>query len=91
MDPKGLCRDSRDPVVIDPDLAALGLKDKDGRAIATVVNWACHPETLGRENRLITADFPGALCAKVEQDTGGTCLFFNGPIGGLPGSGEPSL
>jgi hypothetical protein len=83
LDPRGLCRDSRDPVVIDPDLAALSLKGKDGRAIATVVNWACHAETLGRENRLITADFPGELCAKVERDTGGSCLFLNGPIGGL--------
>ncbi len=83
LDPKGLCLDSRDPVIIDPDLSALGLKGKDGRAIATVVNWACHPEVLGKENRLITADFPGALCAKVERDTDGSCLFFNGPIGGL--------
>jgi hypothetical protein len=83
LDPKGLCRDSRDPVIIDPDLAALGLRGKDGRAIATVVNWACHAEVLGKENRLITADFPGALCAKIERDTGGSCLFLNGPIGGL--------
>jgi len=83
LDPKGLCRDIRDPVVIDPDLTVLGLKGKDGRAIATVVNWSCHPEVLGKENRLITADFPGALCAKIERDTGGSCLFLNGPIGGL--------
>ena len=83
LDPKGLCRDSRDPVVIDPDLAALSVKGKDGRAIATVVNWACHAEVLGKENRLITADFPGALCAKIERETGGSCLFLNGPIGGL--------
>ncbi|MCX5793935.1 MAG: hypothetical protein NTY77_00380 [Elusimicrobia bacterium] len=83
LDPKGLCRDLRDPAVLDPDLAALSLKSRDGRAIATVVNWACHAEVLDRSNRLITADFPGTLCAKVERDTGGACLFFNGPIGGL--------
>ncbi|MDD5630218.1 MAG: hypothetical protein PHU21_14215 [Elusimicrobia bacterium] len=83
LDPRGLCRDRRDPAVIDPDLAALRFRGRDGRAVATVVNWACHPEVLGKENRIITADFPGALCAKVERDTGGACLFFNGPIGGL--------
>jgi hypothetical protein len=90
LDPKGLCRDSRDPVVIDPDLAALGVKGSDGRAIATVVNWACHPEVLDQENRLLTADYPGPLCAKIEKDTGGACVFLNGPIGGLltPDIGE---
>jgi hypothetical protein len=38
---------------------------------------------LGRENTLITADFPGPLCARIEQKTGGQCLFFSGVIGGL--------
>jgi hypothetical protein len=92
LDPKGLCRDRRDPAVIDPGLAALGLRRPDGKSVATVVNWSCHPETLGKKNRLISADFPGALCAKVEKDTGGACIFLNGPIGGLltpdPASGQ---
>lgn len=83
LDPRGLCRDSRDPQVIDPHLATLRLKDRKGRHVATVVNWSCHPEVLGRENRLITADFPGPLCARVEEKTGGACLFLNGMIGGL--------
>ncbi|MDX6770272.1 MAG: hypothetical protein SF051_12125, partial [Elusimicrobiota bacterium] len=83
LDPRGLCRDSRDPQVIAPDLAVLRLKDRRGRAVATVVNWSCHPEVLGRDNRLITADFPGPLCAEVEAKTGGACLFLNGLIGGL--------
>ena len=38
---------------------------------------------IGRENRLLTADFPGPLCARVEEKTGGQCLFLNGVIGGL--------
>jgi hypothetical protein len=83
LDPRGLCRDSRDPQVIAPELAVLRLNDRKGKAVATVVNWSCHPEVLGRENRLITADFPGPLCARVESETGGACLFLNGMIGGL--------
>jgi hypothetical protein len=83
LHPRGLCRDLRDPAVIDPGLAALSVEGKEGRAIATVVNWSCHPEVLGKKNRSITADFPGELCAEVEKDTGGACLFLNGPIGGL--------
>lgn len=83
LDPRGLCRDARDPVVIDPNLGVLRLKGVDGRAVATIVNWSCHPEVIGRENLLITADYPGPLCARVEEKTGGQCLFLNGVIGGL--------
>ncbi len=83
LDPRGLCRDSRDPQVIDPDLNILRLAGKDGKAVATVVNWSCHPEVLGRENMLITADYPGPLCARIEEKTGGACVFLNGMIGGL--------
>lgn len=80
---RGLCRDSRDPQVIDPNLAVLRLNRRDGKSVATIVNWSCHPEVLGRGNRLITADYPGPLCARVEEKTGGACLFLSGAIGGL--------
>ncbi len=83
LDPRGLCRDSRDPQVIDPRLAVLRLEDRRGRAVATAVNWSCHPEVLDRRNPLISADFPGPLCRRIEERTGGACLFLNGLIGGL--------
>lgn len=83
LDPRGLCRDSRDPVVIDPFLGAIALRSVDGKAIATIINWSCHPEVLGPDNRLITADFPGPLCSRVEDKTGGACVYLSGPIGGL--------
>lgn len=83
LDPRGLCRDLRDPQVIDPNLGVLRLKGADGKAIATIVNWSCHPEVIGRDNMLLTADFPGPLCARIEERTGGQCLFLNGAIGGL--------
>ncbi|UPT75958.1 MAG: hypothetical protein M0D55_09970 [Elusimicrobiota bacterium] len=83
LDPRGLCADSRDPQVIDPNLAVLRVKARDGKAIATIVNWSCHPEVIGRDNNLITADYPGPLCSRIEEKTGGACLFLNGAIGGL--------
>ncbi len=83
VDPRGLCRDNRDPVVIDPHLGVLELRGKTGRLIATLVNWSCHPEVLGRDNRLLTADFPGPLCSRLEERRGGACLFLPGAIGGL--------
>jgi len=83
LDPRGLCRDSRDPQIIDPNLSVLRLVGRGGKAVATVVNWSCHAEVLGPPNRQITADFPGPLCARVEEKTGGACVFLNGVIGGL--------
>lgn len=85
LDPRGLCRDGRDPVVIDPELNAVQVKSAGGkkRVIGTLVRWSCHPEVLWRENRLLTADYPGALCARVEERTGGACVFQAGVIGGL--------
>lgn len=83
LDPRGLCADSRDPVVIDPELDAVQLRGKNGKSIATWVRWSCHPEVAWKDNTLITADYPGALCAHVERRTGGACLFQSGVIGGL--------
>jgi hypothetical protein len=83
LDPRGLCRDLRDPQIIDPNLGVIRLKGSDGKAVATIVNWSCHPEVIGRENTLLTADYPGPLCARIEAKTGGQCLFLNGAIGGL--------
>src|SRR3712207_5915828 len=37
--------DGRDPLVIDPRLNVMTLESDDGDRIATVVQWASHPET----------------------------------------------
>jgi len=83
IDPRGLCRDSRNPAVINPNLAAFTLSTKAGKTLATVVNWSCHPEVLGAKNLLITADYPGPMCDSLEKKLGGTCVFLSGTIGGL--------
>lgn len=83
IDPRGLCRDIRDPVVIDPELDAVQFRRPDGKSIGTMVRFSCHPEVMGRANRLLSADFPGALCGRVEAKTGGPCVYFSGVIGGM--------
>lgn len=56
----------------------------NGQPVATVVNYACHPTTLGWENRLISPDFVGAMREVVETHTGGApCLFLQGASGEL--------
>jgi hypothetical protein len=55
----------------------------DGRTLGTVVSWGNHPEALGGENTLITADFPHYLNRRLEESLGGTAVFLVGSIGGL--------
>jgi hypothetical protein len=75
--------DTRPPVVHDSNLIVLALDDLAGAPIATVVNWANHPETLGSANTRITADYPHALCARLEQRRGGIAALWNGAVGGM--------
>ncbi|MBI3548341.1 MAG: neutral/alkaline non-lysosomal ceramidase N-terminal domain-containing protein [Elusimicrobia bacterium] len=83
VDPTGLCRDTRDPAVIDPELHVVQAKRrKDGRVLGTLVRWSCHPVALGWDNKSITADYPGELCGRIEAKGGGACVFLNGMIGG---------
>lgn len=55
----------------------------DGRVLATIVNYACHPTTLAWDNTLISPDYIGALREVVERETGAPCLFLQGACGEL--------
>jgi hypothetical protein len=46
-DLKSFIHDTRPPVVHDPELIALTVKDRRQRTISTLINWANHPEALG--------------------------------------------
>jgi hypothetical protein len=56
---------------------------EDGTTIATLVNFANHPEALGSKNTLISADWPNYMYAVVEDVLGGVCVFQNGALGGM--------
>ncbi|MEA9983937.1 hypothetical protein [Subtercola sp. RTI3] len=55
----------------------------DGRLLATIVNYACHPTTLGYENSHLSADFVGPMRTVVEAETAAPCLFLQGASGEL--------
>ena len=49
-----------------------------------MVNYACHPVSLGGGNRLLSPDYIGAMREVVERDTGGAmCVFMHGASGDL--------
>lgn len=82
-DVDGYFDDSRPPVVHDPQILALAVNDMRRERIATLVNWANHPEAQGSKNTLISADWPAALCARLESLEGGLVVYVNGAVGGM--------
>ncbi|HYE04973.1 MAG TPA: neutral/alkaline non-lysosomal ceramidase N-terminal domain-containing protein [Planctomycetota bacterium] len=56
---------------------------EDGRAIATVVNYACHPTSLAWQNNLISPDYVGAARQTVVDATGAPMVFLQGASGDL--------
>jgi hypothetical protein len=91
--PEGYVDDSRKPIIYDNVIrCARFVKKGTDDTIATVVEWGCHPETLGGANSLLTSDFSGYWRDGVENGVpepngmkglGGMCLYFQGCLGGL--------
>lgn len=68
----------------DDTLLAGRVTDRAGRTLATLVNYAAHPTSLGGGNRLVSPDYVGAMRDLVERETGGAiCVFLHGADGDL--------
>jgi neutral ceramidase len=68
---------------VDHQVQLLRIDGADGAPLAAVVNYACHPITVGPDCDLVTPDYPGVMKRVVEQATGATCLFLQGATGDL--------
>jgi hypothetical protein len=55
----------------------------DGKTIATLVNYAIHPEVLGNDRGILSPDCIGPMCDKIEAESGGMAMFMNGAQGGM--------
>jgi hypothetical protein len=54
-----------------------------GKAIATLVNYAVHPEVLGSGRGILSPDLCGPLYDRIESRGGGVAIFMNGAQGGM--------
>lgn len=54
-----------------------------GKTIATLVNYAIHPEVIGSGRGILSPDLCGPLYDRVEEKAGGIALFMNGAQGGM--------
>lgn len=68
---------------VDYQLAVIRVERLNGKPIATLINFACHPVVLGPENLLISADYPGVATRLVEDELGGQCMFLQGAAGDI--------
>ena len=73
----------RDDKPVDRELLVLRVEAPDGKPIAHAVNFAAHPTMTSEKVRKFSADYPGALAALVEKETGAPCLFLQGAAGDL--------
>ena len=91
--PERWIKNLRTPGLYDPAIELIEARAQGGAPIASFVNLGCHPETLGDRSQLLSSDFPGALCKKLQAARGGTVVFANGILGGMitpnvdPGAG----
>lgn len=67
----------------DPRCDVIQFLDAKDKTLATLVNYACHPEVIGADQGLLCPDFVGPLYARIEKRGGGTGIFMNGALGGM--------
>ena len=71
------------PDLYDRRMSVIQAVSPDGKPIATLVNYAIHPEVLGNSVGICSPDLIGPLCEKIEAQTGGAAIFLNGAQGGM--------
>jgi len=67
----------------DHTISVMRVDALDGRPIACLTNFACHPELLWDRNTKISPDFVHYLHEVVEKETGARSIFINGALGGM--------
>ncbi len=69
---------------LDPTVGVIRIDDANGKPRAVLVNYACHAVVLGPDNRMISADYPGYLARRIEQEfPDALCLFTQGGAGDI--------
>ncbi|MFN7016871.1 MAG: neutral/alkaline non-lysosomal ceramidase N-terminal domain-containing protein, partial [Fimbriimonadales bacterium] len=78
----GVAYNYRVEKILDTEAAVMQFRSKaDGKVIATLTNFACHPEVLNNDQ--LTADFCHWYYQTVESKVGGVAIFANGALGGM--------
>ncbi len=70
---------------LDSRVGIIRIDNQNGKPLAVVVNYSCHPVVYGPDNLQYSADFPGAMAEVVEGafDADCVCLFLQGAPGDI--------
>ncbi len=71
------------PDLYDRRMSVIQAIELDGKTIATLVNYAIHPEVLGSQLGIVSPDLVGPLRDRLESESGGMAMFMNGAQGGM--------
>ena len=71
------------PDLYDRRMSVIQAIGEQGQTIATLVNYATHPEVLGNGVGIVSPDCIGPMCDRIEQQIGGMAMFMNGAQGGM--------
>jgi len=71
------------PDLYDRRMSVIQAISPQGKTIATLVNYAVHPEVLGNDVGILSPDLVGPLCEQIEATAGGTAVFMNSAQGGM--------
>src|SRR5207302_7746760 len=71
------------PDLYDRRMSVIQAVSPQGKVIATLVNYAIHPEVLGNNVGILSPDLIGPLYDRIEASAGGTAIFLNGAQGGM--------
>jgi len=67
----------------DPRCTVIQFLNVESQPIATFINYACHPEIVGPDQKIMSPDFVGPLYDRIEERRAGTGIFMNGALGGM--------
>jgi hypothetical protein len=79
-----LLQDTRLPIVKHDELVALLFRDPGtAKPRGLVLQWNCHPETLGSNNSKISSDFVGPAVSRLQKQFGCPVVYLTGTVGGM--------
>ncbi len=67
----------------DPRCHVIQCVGEDGKAFATLVNYAAHPEVIGASQGICSPDLIGPLYDRLQEQGGGVGIFMNSAQGGM--------
>ncbi|HSV99191.1 MAG TPA: hypothetical protein VLI39_03400 [Sedimentisphaerales bacterium] len=67
----------------DPRCHVVQILTTAGKPLATLVNYASHPEVIGSKQGILCPDFVGPLYDRIEQRGAGQGIFLNSAQGGM--------